>query len=437
MNKKIKIQIISRVFPIENNIGRDAYILDLISYLRKVECEVEYVSVNPLPIDRYPWCVIPSTLRKPIKVRIPNNLQIGHILLRFNKLSDWIIGPLRLFFHKLPQPLKNIYRLAAKKIQKKSKKQLINTKNINVRDWQDVLAKPEEIAFAKAQIDRFNPDVVVVNYLYLANILDTLSADKNILKVILTHDVFHQRNAQFQKIGVVIHDGNWSLEAETAQLEKAQVLLAIQKEDAELFKQMVPHTQVINTPISAIPYSHTIKQIPGRCLFVGSSSQHNFYGLQWFLENVWLEIIQKVPNCSLHVCGSVCDVIQETFPNVRFLGRVNDLKPEYGAAEVCLVPLLAGSGLKIKLVEAMSYGRACVSTSVGIQGLPEIAGKTAIVADSVDDFAAAIHTLLTDSDKRQWMEQQAYEFVTENLSAKSSYQPFVDYIYQYFQPEVI
>ena len=437
MKKNIKIQIISRSFPLKNNMyGRDAYILDFVSYLQQVDYELEYISIAPSPIDKYPWCVIPSTLGKPTKVRVRDNLQIGRILLRFNVLSDWITGPLRFIFHKLPQRLKNIFRIATQKNQRKSNRQITDIQNIKIRDWQDVVATTQEITFAKAQIDRFKPDVVVVNYVYLANILDHLDTDKNILKVILTHDVLHQRNAQLQKIGIAMHDGNWNLKAETAYLEKAQVLLAIQKEDAEVFKHMLPSTQVINMPISAVSYSHTIEQIPGRCLFVGSNSQHNSYGLEWFLENVWLQIIEKVPHCSLHVCGSVCDSIRGTFPNVRFLGRVKDLKPEYSAAEVCLVPLLAGSGLKIKLVEAMSYGRACVSTSIGIQGLPEIVGQTTIIADTVDDFATAVQVLLTDSDKRQWMEQQAYKYVTEKLSPKSSYQPFVDYIHQYFQQEV-
>lgn len=433
MNKQIKIQIISRSFPLNNNMyGRDAYILDFFNYLQQVNCELEYISIAPTPIDKYPWCVIPSILGKPTKVRVRDNLQIGRILIRFNVLSDWITGPLRLIFHKLPQRLKSIFRIATQKNKRKSNGQITDTKNIKIRDWQDTVATAQEIAFAKAQIDRFKPDVVIVNYVYLANILDQFDSDKNILKAILTHDVLHQRNAQLQKIGIALSDGNWNLKAETAYLEKAQVLLAIQKEDTEAFKQMVTQARVINMPISAVSYSHTIKQVPGRCLFVGSSSQHNSYGLQWFLENVWLQIIQKVPDSSLHVCGSVCDSIRGTFPNVRFLGRVKDLKPEYGEAEVCLVPLLAGSGLKIKLVEAMSYGRACVSTSVGIQGLPEIKGKTVITADTIDDFATAIQTILTDSNKRQCMESQAYKYVSENLSPKSSYQPFVDYIYQYF-----
>jgi glycosyltransferase involved in cell wall biosynthesis len=118
---------------------------------------------------------------------------------------------------------------------------------------------------------------------------------------------------------------------------------------------------------------------------------------------------------------------------VVLLGRVKDLNPEYSAAEVCLVPLLAGSGLKIKLIEAMSYGRACVSTSIGVQGLRDIVGTTTLVADTAEDFAMAVHTLLTKPDKRQWMEAQAYQYVKEKLSPEATYQPFLNYIHQHLQ----
>lgn len=206
-------------------------------------------------------------------------------------------------------------------------------------------------------------------------------------------------------------------------MSKAQVLLAIQEEDAHLFKEMVPQSEVICLPMSVESHSHTVKQVPGRCLFVGSATDHNHYGLQWFLENVWYIIIQLIPDGSLHVCGTVCNFVQGTFPNVHLLGRVEDLKPEYSEASVCLVPLLAGSGLKIKLVEAMSYSRACVSTSVGVQGLREIVGKTTLVADTPEDFAMHVHTLLNNPDKRRWMELQADEFVTQKLSPHTVYQP--------------
>jgi glycosyltransferase involved in cell wall biosynthesis len=444
MNKQIKVQIISRYFPFENTDGSNAYVLDFMRYLRQADCEIEFVCLDSLPNKQFPWFVISSLWGTLANVQIRNNCRFNCVFLRFNSLSNWIAAPIRLIYYQLPHDLRSIYISQIKKIIRKFYHSSITKQQISyeqqpsttisyVQDWKKLLPNPEEIAFAKTQFDRFKPDVVVANYAYLANILDALSINETILKVILTHDVRHQRTAHLNKIGAALIEGDWDWEKESEQLRKAQVLLAIQEEDAKVFKEMAPKCEVICMPKSAVCHSHTVKQVPGRCLFVGSAAEHNYYGLQWFLDNVWSTVLQLSPDCSLHVCGSVCSWIKGTFPNVHFLGRVDDLKPEYSAAEVCLVPLLAGSGLKIKFVEAMSHGRACVSTSIGVQGLGEIAGKTTFVADTAEDFAAAIHTLLTSPDKRQWMEEQAHKYVIEKLSPQAAYQPFVDRIEQHLQ----
>ncbi|WP_315786675.1 glycosyltransferase [Fischerella sp. JS2] len=417
--------------------------LDFLSYLRQFGCEVEYVSLDPSPNTKFPWCVIPPTLNALANIQVRNNLRVDSVLFRFKPLSNWLTILLRLIYYLLPQHLRTVYlshitqqlkNIAYLKLTTKKRHEKQVTTNTSVQDLRAILATPEEIAFAKTLFHKFKPDIVIVNYAYLANILDALPNNGTVLKVILTHDVCHQRTAHLRKIGAGSYETDWTWENESKMLCKAQVLLAIQQEDAKVFKEMAPKCEVICMPISAVCHSHTVKPVPGRCLFVGSGTNHNYYGLQWFLDNVWSRlIIQQSPGCSLHVCGSVCDWIKGDFPNVHFLGRVDDLQPEYSAAQVCLIPLLAGSGLKIKLVEAMSYGRACVSTSVGVQGLCEIVGSAVLVADTAEDFAAAIYTLLNNSEKRQWMEAQAHKYVTEKLSPKAVYQPFVDRIEQHLQ----
>ncbi|MFB2768224.1 glycosyltransferase [Pelatocladus sp. BLCC-F211] len=434
LNRPIKIQIISRNFPINYASGSNMYVLDFIRYLQKAGCEVGFVSLDPFPGQKFPWSFIPNALATTDKIWIRNNLRIARVLLRFNSLSDWLTVPLRLVYLYLPKQQKNIYRAvrdAFKRLLQKQKQQATTT-NVHVREWQELLATSEEVDFAKTQFYRFKPDILIVNYVFLANILDAFPPNETALKVILTHDIFHKRFANFKKIGIFIDAGNWDWQAEAMLLRKAQVVLAIQKEDAYDLKQMAPESEVICLPKAAeVNNYHNVKQVPGRCFFVGNAVDHNYYGLKWFLEDVWLRVIELMPNSSLHVCGSVCDLIQGNYPNVRFLGRVNDLKPEYEAAEVCLVPLLAGSGLKIKLVEAMSYGRACVSSSVGVQGLGGAVGSAVLVADTPEDFAAAIHMVLTKTEKRQWMEEQAHKYAIAKLSPQAAYQPFVDYIHQY------
>jgi glycosyltransferase involved in cell wall biosynthesis len=429
-NQAIKIQIISRDIPVENSIGNATYILDFIYYLHKAGCEIEYILLNSSPNGKNPWYIIPSTLAKLANVSAKNHLKIGRVLLRFNSLLDWLSAISRLLYNLLlPEKLKNIYRSV------RDEKDKNYGHAIATQSW-DALATPDEVAFANSQFVRFKPNVVIANYAFLGNSLMSPSLSETVLKVILTHDVRHQRTADFKKLGIPALESDWSRETEAIELSKAQVLLAIQKEDAKVFQEMAPVCEVINMPISAVCHTHTVQQVSGRCLFVGSNVDHNINGLQWFLDYVWTKVIQLHPNSSLHVCGSVCDSIQGTFPNVFFLGRVDNLEPEYGAAEVCLVPLLAGSGLKIKLVEAMSHGRVCVSTSVGVQGLGEIVGKTVLLADTTEDFAAAIHTVLTNPDKRKQMEEQAHQYVMEKLSPQAAYQPFVDRIEQHVQQVV-
>ncbi len=424
MSKSVKVQIISRSILVENTSGNSTYILSFLRYLRQVGCEIEYILLDSSSNGRFPWYIIPSALLKLAKVSAKNHLRIGRVLVRFNSVSDLLIETLRPAYDRLPITWKNIYRSGRDKQQQQPK-------HLTTSQPWDVPLTPEEIAFANSRFVKFNPDVAIANYAFLGSILDSPFLNHTVLKVILTHDVRHQRSTGLKELGLVSFESDWSRERETQELSKAQVLLAIQEEDAHLFKEMVPQSEVICLPMSVESHSHTVKQIPGRCLFVGSATDHNHYGLQWFLENVWPLIIQLIPDGSLHVCGTVCNFVQGTFPNVHLLGRVEDLKPEYGAASVCLVPLLAGSGLKIKLVEAMSYSRACVSTSVGVQGLREIVGKTTLVADTPEDFAMHVHTLLNNPDKRRWMEVQAYEFVTQKLSPQAVYQPFMNYVYQY------
>lgn len=434
VNGKIKIQFITRGFPLAYYFGSCIYVQDFVGYLQQLGFKIELVSLK-VPTTNRGIFVIPSAFKK-LSFSVKENIRIGRFLLQSRTRLAWIIILPWLIYNLLPNSFQRIIHSIKKSVKQRllqRKDETVNTgKKAQVQVEEDVLPTPEEIAFANEQFVRFQPDVVIANYACLGSVLDAIP-NEAALKVILTHDIHYQRVTSFRQAGVDLDRVNWDWELESAQLRKAQVLLAIQKEDARVLQEMAPNCEVIHTPISAVSHSHTVEQVSGRCLFVGSRAPHNVHGLQWFLENVWSSILQSVPTCSLHVCGSVCTQIEGIFPNVYLLGEVDNLEPEYSAAEVCLVPLLAGSGLKIKLVEAMSYGRVCVSTSVGVQGVPEIAGKTVLVADTDEDFAAGVHTLLTNADKRQWMEEQAHRYVREKLSPKAAYQPFVDRIKQHLQ----
>ena len=88
-------------------------------------------------------------------------------------------------------------------------------------------------------------------------------------------------------------------------------------------------------------------------------------------------------------------------------GFVPDLRPYYRQAAVVVVPLLRGGGTNLKVLEAAASGKAIVTTSVGVEGLPFRAGDDLLVADSEADFARAVVLLLKDQSRQQQLGRHA------------------------------
>jgi len=95
---------------------------------------------------------------------------------------------------------------------------------------------------------------------------------------------------------------------------------------------------------------------------------------------------------------------------------------------LCVVPLRLGSGLKIKLVEALSHGRAVVTTDVGAQGLEVLAGSAFVLADDPVAFAEACADLLSHPDRRHAQEDQAVLAAERYFSAEACYEPLRRYL---------
>jgi len=88
-------------------------------------------------------------------------------------------------------------------------------------------------------------------------------------------------------------------------------------------------------------------------------------------------------------------------PRIAWTGPVDDAIPHLSAAKVAVVPLLSGSGTRLKIIEAWAASTAVVSTSVGAEGLPARHGDNILLADSPESFAAAVTLLLESPKQRQ------------------------------------
>ncbi len=412
------IQIISRYVPIAGRAGHFTYLLEMMRYLHSCDCQLELDVLDPWFLPEH----IPDDVHDIAEVVImpASFLQTQPP----TAASHSVMARLRPLWQHLPArklaPLRSLwYRL--------------QKRDIPGHHLPDAIATDAEIAFVRERVEQNRPNVLITNETFLGNILEAYHHEKTLLKVNIAFDLHHQRQEKLSESGITGKVSAWNRQKEIDVLKAANVIVTIHEDDASTVRAMLPLAEVISVPFPASVQPHEEgEQIVGRCLFVGSSIATNSQGMIWFLRDVWPIVLQQQPQATLHVCGTVCESLaQFAAPNVRLLGRVDDLNAEYGAAEVCLIPLIAGSGLKIKLVEALSHGRACVSTSVGVQGVRELTNRAVLVADTPQSFTESVVSLLRHTGKRQAMEEEARKYVDEHLTPEKAYQPFVDRILQH------
>jgi glycosyltransferase involved in cell wall biosynthesis len=128
---------------------------------------------------------------------------------------------------------------------------------------------------------------------------------------------------------------------------------------------------------------------PVRLVFVGKGYYKPYErGLRWLVSEVLPRIRATMP-VSLDVVGDP-PTHPAHAPGVRYAGVVDSVRPWYERAHVATVPVFEGSGTRLKIPEAMAYGRPVVSTSLGAEGLPLTAGEHFLQADDAASFASAV-----------------------------------------------
>jgi glycosyltransferase involved in cell wall biosynthesis len=136
----------------------------------------------------------------------------------------------------------------------------------------------------------------------------------------------------------------------------------------------------------------------------------------FFCREVLPLIRREEPDVTLAIVGraptpSVARLAQQH--GIVVTGRVDDVRPYISGAAVYIVPLRIGGGTRLKIFEAMSMGKAVVSTTIGAEGLPVTDGAHLLLADEPALFAGAVVRLLRDVGHRRSLEAAARELVVK------------------------
>lgn len=127
----------------------------------------------------------------------------------------------------------------------------------------------------------------------------------------------------------------------------------------------------------------------------------NADGIRWFARDVFPFIRQQEPAATLTIIGKNPPAdfyqLQAQYPGViKVTGYVPDLTPYLEEAAVMVVPVRAGGGMRVRILEALARGMPLVTTTIGLEGIAARHGKEVLVADSAEDFAHAVMGLLAD-----------------------------------------
>lgn len=148
-------------------------------------------------------------------------------------------------------------------------------------------------------------------------------------------------------------------------------------------------------------------------LFIGTFSHApNVEGVLWFVREAWPAIRRALgEDVTLTLVGfTPPDVIAnlDGRDGIRVVGDAPDVAPFYSRANIVIAPVLAGSGTRIKLIEAAAHGRASVTTTLGCEGLDFTDGVHAEIADDPQDFVERVIALTHDKERRARLAERAF-----------------------------
>lgn len=410
MYSKSHVVFISRQRLIGKTNGSSAYLLDLAAAVKRAGMIPILIQPSSSLFGRIPVLHVKPEMNVFAQHKVRGALQIGRYLIAKSP-SIWVA--------------------AAKGVVAK----LANRTRLGLTFLQDQKA-PYSIAVPWTHADmlytnRHTPDgsIVVADYIFQTKGFESVS-EKYSATAIIMHDLFHKRAEMVKDAGLIDSVATVEKDEEIRMLSCADLVIAIQKAEADFVRKNIPNQNVMIVPMSFDVVENPKPGDGTDILFVGSNTEPNIAGLKWFFENCWPIVLRAFPDVTLAIAGSVYSGMMD-FPKpqrVKYLGIVDDLSPLYDKAGVVISPLTFGSGLKIKLIEALALGKAIVATSVTLQGVEKIANNAVLQADNADDFANAILSLVRNKSLRIEMGCSAIRVAKENFSANVAHRPFEEWV---------
>ncbi len=222
---------------------------------------------------------------------------------------------------------------------------------------------------------------------------------------------------------------------ELENINKADMLIPVSATDMDIFLR-----HGCTLPYTSIPTGYVFDSLPpigeeeSAVAFIGGMDwMPNREGVEWFISNVWPKVIEQLPDAKFYLAGRhFPDEIKNLkVKGLVIVGEVEDAKEFIFSKSISIVPLFAGSGIRVKIIEAMALGRAVISTTVGAESIVYTHGKDILIADDVNSFADAVIKTLRDNTLRTQLGQNAQQLVNTKYDNRKICSAIIDFCKPY------
>lgn len=284
----------------------------------------------------------------------------------------------------------------------------------------------EAAALLEDILRRSKPDVVQIEGVAMGMYLPVIRKNFNGKVVYRPHNVEHviwqrQARARGGLAGPYLRlQARRLKEFEDRLARSSNQLLCISHADEDYFRRMSLKTALIPPSVELPQPAPGFEGSPKEVFHLASFDWlPNRDGMEWFLEQVWPLVQKQDPEIRLHLAGRR---LPEEWKNrygqgVVFHGYLEDPALVYRQCGIYIIPLRAGSGFRVKLIDALAHGLAVVSTAIGAEGSGLSPGEDFLLADTPEEFAQTILNLAHHPEQARQLARHGYQSVAERFNS--------------------
>ena len=387
----MKVLLLANKYPYPARDGSSIAIMNMVHGLLSTGCEVHLVALNASRVYVPP---------RPIVVDEPGMLRVKSMRVNTD-ITPW--GIARNLLSNTSYHVSRFYN----------------------RKFEDEL---------KDVLDNNNFDIIQLEGVFMAVYLPIIRQMSNARVVLRAHNVEHliwKRLVAKKKSLKSIY-----ISIQTKRLEKFELdvlnqvdgVASISDVDRDLLLQIAPslknRIKTIHFGLNTQRYKAYQEQSGGRAVVVYIASFDwlpNLEGIEWFLNKVWPKVMAQYPKAEFHLAGRNMPpkLKNRTDKGLRIVGEVADTASFFQQGRLLVLPLLSGSGVRIKLLESLAVGIPVISTSIGAEGVDCIHGEHILLADKPEDMAQAICLLLDDEGLRDYLGKNSRKLVQQKFELKN------------------